>query len=194
MEVHGNQQLGGLGLSMVYGIVKSHSGFIDLHSQPQSGTTFEILFPAAADEPAEGLPSEQAPPRQGTGSILIVESDTTLRDITSRILSRLGYDVLVAKDGPETMGLLSQNRARIHLLLVNLLTPSMDGASLARAVHQMEPQIRILAFSGIGNGAGQTAKLAALQSAGISRVLSKPYTVAELMRAIRDELREARPH
>jgi PAS domain S-box-containing protein len=178
----------GLGLSMALGIVRSHGGSISLRNVPGGGNAFEILLPAIAEAPVEPKAAPVERPAGRGEVILMVEDEAALRDVTQKTLSRYGYEVMAASDGVEALGLLAQHQGRIRLVLTNMMTPSMDGTALARAARRIDPHLRIIASSGLGRSLGQAERLAALQSLGINRVLAKPYTADELLRAIRDEL------
>jgi two-component system, cell cycle sensor histidine kinase and response regulator CckA len=188
-----NERGSGMGasLSIVLGIVRSHGGTIEVQSQPDTGTTFTLLFPAFPN-PTE-LSSETEPELPaGRGElILVVENEAVLRDITRTALKKHGYEVLAAGDDTEAIGLLAQHRGTVKLVLTNISVPSVDGPSLAGAAHRIDPNLRIIAASALGAGFGQADKLTALRSLGIGRVLAKPYSTRDLLRAVNDELRSS---
>jgi two-component system, cell cycle sensor histidine kinase and response regulator CckA len=179
----------GLGLSTVHGIVRSHQGSIHLRSAPGSGTTFRLVLPAL-EEKANGTgPAPELLEGHGE-SLLLVEDDAGLREVTHRTLSQHGYQVTSASDGVDALGLLAKSGGKVRLILTHINAPGMDGPTLARAARRVDPRVRIVASSALGRSLGQSDKLTALQSLGISRLLAKPYTTQELLRAVRDELNE----
>jgi PAS domain S-box-containing protein len=181
----------GLGLSIVLGIVRSHGGAIEIQSRPGAGTNIALWLPALLER-AETIPVTPAgQPSPRSDFVLVAEDDPGLREVTRAALGRAGYQVLVAGDGPEALGLLAQHQGKVKLILTNISMSSMDGPSLARAARHIDPQVHIIASSALGKSIGYADKLAALQSLGISRLLAKPYTAQELLRAVGDELLNA---
>ena len=104
----------GLGMAIVYGIIKQHNGYINVYSEPGLGTTFRIYFPVAGNETAaeEGI-AVQAMPEMGTGTILVAEDDAAVRELEATILSRFGYEVILAEDGRDAVEKFARNRTKI---------------------------------------------------------------------------------
>jgi CheY-like chemotaxis protein len=119
---------------------------------------------------------------------MVVDDEPAMRDATSRTLLKHGYQVLTSSDGVEALGVLAQQQGHVRLILTSMMTPSMDATALAQAARSIDARIRVIAASGLGSCSGQSDKAAALQSLGINRVLAKPYTVEQILEAIRDEL------
>jgi len=118
----------GLGLAMVYGIVKSHEGYITCDSKFEQGTTFRIFFPVAKGEHAPVEPEEIMPlPRGGRESILLVDDDKSLREIGKELLTRYGYNVFTAPDGESALDFLAKNNDQIDLIILDLMMPGMGG-------------------------------------------------------------------
>ena len=138
----------GLGLATVYGIVKQSQGYIAVHSAPGRGTTFEVCLPRvdAVAAPASERPRPEAP--GGSETILVVEDETPLRDLTRRILEAAGYRVLHAPDGVEALRVADAHDGEIHLLVSDVVLPGMNGRRLAETMLLRRPAMKVLYASG----------------------------------------------
>ena len=139
----------GLGLSQVYGVVKQSDGAISVHSEPNVGTTFKVLFPACDEEVVPG-PREHTPSRKlsGNETILLVEDELAIREVISSFLMTLGYDVLTAEDGEAALRIVTTQQQGINLLITDLMMPNMGGRELAARINELSPQTRVLCMSG----------------------------------------------
>ena len=139
----------GLGLAMVYGIVKQNAGFISLHSEPGQGTTFEIYLPRHAAKVTrlqqEG-PTE--PAKRGHETILVVEDEPAILKLTAMMLENLGYTVLSAPTPGDAIHLAETYSGEIHLLLTDVVMPEMNGRDLARTLVSVVPNLKPLFMSG----------------------------------------------
>jgi signal transduction histidine kinase/CheY-like chemotaxis protein len=138
----------GLGLSTVYGIVAQVEGTITIYSLPGVGTTFTILVPVT-DEVA--VPSQETMSYERTPAgetVLIVEDQEALREVTGRIFTRSGYHVISAANGAEAVTLAAQHDGEIHLLLTDVVMPNMLGKEVAEKIRQLKPDIEVLFMSG----------------------------------------------
>ncbi|MBM3298647.1 MAG: PAS domain S-box protein, partial [Deltaproteobacteria bacterium] len=117
----------GLGLAMVYGIVKEHDGYITCYSEPGRGTTFKIYLPVAKIERDLDVTTTSKIPAFGTETILLVDDEEFIRDLGKRILERFGYTVLTAADGKEALNLYEEEREKISLVILDLIMPKMGG-------------------------------------------------------------------
>jgi len=175
----------GLGLSTVLGIVRSHDGFIQFKSEAGKGTCFEVYLPAALDaKPAAG-PDLCSPPPRGQGElILVVDDEIAIRKVASKLLEVFGYRVVSAADGTEALALFMQHRDDIAVIVTDMLMPGMDGPTFVKVVRRIEPEIRIIGITGVGEGA--TTEV--IESLALSALLTKPFTGASLAFALHSVL------
>lgn len=140
----------GLGLATVYGLATAAGGDVRLQSEPGIGTTVTVLLPATSASPAApgaaGGPSAAAPATQQT--ILLVEDEDALREVTARILTRAGYHVLTAADGTAAVHTAATHPAPIHLLLSDVIMPGMTGNQVAAHIRAIHPETPVLYMSG----------------------------------------------
>jgi PAS domain S-box-containing protein len=177
----------GLGLAVVFGIVKQHQGWIDCTSHPQQGTRFDIFLPrdlsraGAAAEEARGPGS-----RKGHETILLVDDEPMLRELGRHILSRFGYEVLLAEDGQHALEVFQQRRSTIDLVLLDLAMPRLSGRDTFRQLQQLDPEVRVLFASGYSSEHLTDSEQE--QSLGF---VSKPYSPDDLVHTVRSALDRA---
>jgi PAS domain S-box-containing protein len=173
----------GLGLSMVYGIVKQAGGYITVYSEPGNGTSVKIYFPAVEIEPIEEVtePSDPVEYSGGTETILVCEDDETVRKLTVSILESSGYAVLQAAHANQALEIARSSHKPISLLVTDLIMPGMNGQKLSIAVNKLIPSIKTLYLS------GYTANT--ISEHGIIgpdiEFLQKPFTRNDLLQHIR---------
>ncbi len=138
----------GLGLATVYGIVKQAGGRSQIYSEPDVGTTFTVLLPATGQTASPAEPPSDSPVRRGEETILLVEDEPALREVTRRILHGAGYQVIVAENGPEALQAADRHTGQIDLLLSDVIMPQMPGPELARQLLAQRPTLRVLLMSG----------------------------------------------
>ncbi len=179
----------GLGLATVYGIVKQHQGWIDVSSQPGSGSTFQIYLPAIPPPaPVEGdTPGATTRPRGGTETILLVEDDDLVRRMTRQVLENAGYQVLEAGSGREALARWPQLGAAVDLLLTDLVMPEgIGGRELAEQLRAQAPALKILFITGYS--AEVTGDNTEFIQRSQGRLLHKPCPPSTLLQAVRDAL------
>jgi two-component system cell cycle sensor histidine kinase/response regulator CckA len=174
----------GLGLSTVYGIVKQSGGFIFAESEPGKGTSFVIYLPVHRAEAVKPARKGREPAGElwGTGTILLVEDEATVRAVAERALTRHGYTVLLAENGEAAIEILDREK-RVDLMISDVVMPTMDGPTTAREARLRQPDLPILFISGY-------AEEQLRQSIDLERVafLAKPFSVQKLAEATRDAL------
>jgi CheY-like chemotaxis protein len=180
----------GLGLSTVMGIVKSHGGIINVYSEIGKGTTFKVYLPAMELSPAaqRQLTQQIIVPRGKGEMVLVIDDEDSILTITGETLTAFGYRVLTATDGAEAVAVFAENKSEIAVVLTDMSMPIMDGAALIRALSKLNPEIKIIAASGL-NANGEVAKVSGLT---VKHFLTKPYTARTLLTLIRSVLDETR--
>jgi CheY-like chemotaxis protein len=138
----------GLGLATVYGIVVQAEGTITIRSVPGAGTTFTIIFPVT-DEPVVPVPDNVSYHRTPAGeTVLVVEDEEALREVTDRIFRRSGYNVITAANGAEALTLAAQYDGEIHLMLTDVVMPNMLGKEVVEKIREIRPNVDVLYMSG----------------------------------------------
>jgi two-component system, cell cycle sensor histidine kinase and response regulator CckA len=175
----------GLGLSTALGIIKSHRGFITVSSTPGQGTQFKMFLPAVtAANSAEVVDLGVLVGHQEL--ILVVDDEVHVREVTKASLETYCYRALTACDGVEAIALYAQQQSDIGLVIVDMMMPTMDGATTIRILQKLNPQVKVIAVSGLPQDSIESLTAAPL---GIQGFLPKPYTVEELVKAVYDALR-----
>jgi len=175
----------GLGLAMVYGVVKQSGGYIEVHSQVGQGTTFQIYLPQVAEK-AETSESKkpQRDRKQGSETVLLVEDDAAVRELVDSMLTAQGYNVLVSRDPQDVETICERHAGRIHLLLTDMVLPGMSGREIAKRVGSLRPDVKVLFMSGYTDDA-------LAHSHGFEEpfaFLQKPFSSVTLATKIREVL------
>ncbi len=180
----------GLGLSMVYGIIKQHNGSIYCYSEPGMGTTFKIYLPllaATVSVPAAARGPLEAEDRlQGTETILVAEDDESLRGLAKSTLESFGYTVITAVDGKDAVERFLENIDRIRLVLCDVIMPRMSGGEAGDAIRKKKPGMRILFMSGYP--ADIMHQKSMLEEG--AEVILKPFSPLLMLRKVREALDE----
>jgi PAS domain S-box-containing protein len=175
----------GLGLSTVLGIAKSHGGSVSAYSEPGQGALFKVYLPAAPNVTSAQPPQMRSPSPHGKGElILVVDDETAIRDVMSKILVRHGYTVLLAADGVEGVAMHAQHGAKINLVLADMMMPHMEGLAMIRTLKKLDPNLKIIATSGLANLADQNERGKELKSLGVHEFLSKPCSAEDLLATV----------
>ncbi len=175
----------GLGLSTVYGIVKQNHGSIDVHSKQREGTTFDIYLPRHIGHVEGGESVQPDLTARGTETVLVVEDQADMLELTKESLEKFGYRVLTALDPAEALLLCDAFGGTIHLLLTDVIMPGMSGRQLSEAVRRSRPKIKVVYMSGYT--ANELAPEGVL-SDGVE-FIQKPFTPTELVKKVGDVLK-----
>lgn len=178
----------GLGLSMAYGIVRNHGGYIDVKSELGQGTTFSVYFPVMVKQEIkskEKLEDEQV--LEGSETLLIVDDEDVFRDVLQEMLEGLGYKVLVAINGKEAIELyrsaLKSNK-RIDLVILDMNMPVMGGRETFDQMKRLNPDVKVL----VATGLGRNVDVRAILDGGVIGFVYKPFSMAKLSKKIREIL------
>lgn len=174
----------GLGLAVVFGVVKSHGGTVHVETRPGEGTKFRVLFPSVDPVEAEVVEAGPAEPRSGRGTILLVDDEDTVREVARQFLELGGFDVVEASRGADAVELFRARTDGIHAALLDVSMPEMDGAETLAALRALREDLPVVFMS--GHSATDMGRIGG-ESAQTGRV-RKPFGLTELQEALREVL------
>ncbi len=177
----------GLGLASVHGIVRAHGGAIDVETTPGQGTVVRVCLPALAHAARTSpAPAPKADDWRGSGTVLIVDDEAVVRRAADRMVRRLGFASLTARDGAEALEIYEAYRDEVVLVLLDLAMPVMDGEEAFRKLRCIREDLPVL----LSSGYGEDHAASRFAGQGLSGFIQKPYRLAALRAKIRDALGE----
>ncbi|MBD2183229.1 response regulator [Planktothrix sp. FACHB-1355] len=172
----------GLGLSTAVGIVKGHGGFINVYSEVGKGTKFKVCLPAAStDESKFSQEIYRELPRGNGELVLVVDDEDAIREITKTSLESYNYQAIGASNGIEAIALYAERKTNISVVLVDMMMPMMDGPTTIRTLQKINPNVKIIAISGLTSNSQVTE----LNRQSVQTFLPKPFTSEELLKSLR---------
>jgi len=176
----------GLGLAGVYGCVRSHDGSVTVSSSPNQGAAFTILLPMTnSQDQAASQPAPNSNPPRGTGRILVVDDEPSVRNFVQTSMEHLGYTVSTCSHGAEGVEYYRSGHEEIDLVILDLIMPKMSGQDAFREMKKIDPDVRVLVSSGFSHSQESTQML----DEGARALLSKPFKIAELAEAVAQHIR-----
>jgi CheY-like chemotaxis protein len=173
----------GLGLAAVLGIVRGHKGGLKVYSEVGKGTTFKLFFPVAAGKAQDSTNpfTPTSPGYRGSGTVLVVDDEETVRTVAARMLERLGFSVVLAVDGREGMEKFRAEPTRFTFVLLDLTMPHLDGEETFRQMRQIRPGVRVILTSGFN----RQEAVNRFTGKGLAGFIQKPFELTNLIQTIR---------
>ena len=173
----------GLGLSTSVNIIRGHNGFINVYSELNKGTQFSIYLPALKEISEHQSDNQSKLPRGNGETILVIDDELSILEVTEKTLEAFGYKVLTASDGAEGTAIFAERKNEIKVVLTDMMMPIMNGVATIKAIKKIDPNARIIASSGLENGNEKEAK-----NLGVKLFLRKPYTAKTLLESLQQVL------
>jgi PAS domain S-box-containing protein len=171
----------GLGLASAYGIVKGHSGYIDVESKEGQGTTFSVFLPASKKEVQEVVTSAKEV-IQGTGTVLLVDDEQMILEVGQDLLEAMGYQVLLSGGGKHAVEIYEKNRDEIDIVVLDMVMPGMGGGEVYDRMKALDPNVKVLLSSGYSIDGEATEIL----KRGCNGFIQKPFNMKELSSKIQE--------
>lgn len=177
----------GLGLSAVLGIVRGHKGAIKCTSELGKGTTFQVIFPVSeVSSPSVPKVISSSKSWQGSGLVLLVDDEASVRNLAKTMLEKMGFQVQLAQDGKQALELFQSGHHEIRLVLLDLTMPNLDGEQTYLELRQINPKLPVILSSGYSNQMNQER----YEGLGFAGFVQKPFRYEELSEIIQKALAE----
>ena len=177
----------GLGLASAYGIIKNHGGLINVSSKKGEGTTFSFYLPAVEAQIVDQLPNDiEDEILYGTETILLIDDEEIVINISMEMLNNMGYNVLIARGGKEALEIFKKDKDKIALVILDIIMPDMGGGHVYNVLKEIKPDIKVLLSSGYSID-GQASEIMSRDCDGF---IQKPFNISELSKKIRKILDE----
>lgn len=173
----------GLGLASVYGITKSHDGYIEVESKKRQGTTFIVYLPAS-EKKALTPPETAAKIIEGSGTILLIDDEETVLEVGARVLEKMGYSVLEARSGEEGVDIFAKHKDNIDLVILDMIMPDMGGGETYDRIKEINPRVKVLLSSGYSID-GQASEI---MKRGCDGFIQKPFKANALSEKLKQIL------
>lgn len=171
----------GLGLSMVYGIVRLHGGFMDIYTEEGNGSRFVVYLPVLDTAASPDSYASVSEITRWSGTVLVIDDENVIRDVACELLSILGFTVLTASDGNEGLNLFSQNMGKIEFVILDMIMPGMTGLETFSKLREIKDDVKVLMSSGFRND----ERIEKAISLGVQGFLQKPYSMEQFSEAIK---------
>ncbi len=175
----------GLGLAMVYGIVKNHNGYIDVESGPGKGSTFRFCLPAS-EKDVDRVRVETAETVKGTGTVLLVDDEPAVLTVSRAMIESLGYTVYAVSTGEEAISLYGEKKDSIDLIILDMIMPGLSGSGTFDRIREMNPGAKVI----LSSGYSLNEQARSIMEKGCRGFVQKPFTIADISRKLREVLQE----
>ena len=163
----------GLGLAAVYGTIIDYKGFIEVESEINKGTSISLFIPATESIKKLIVNKQRTVMKKYTGTILLVEDEDVVRDVAHNLLTKLGFETLVAENGKEAVDIFKKHESKISLVVMDIVMPVMDGREAFYELKEINKDVKVILLSGFK----REASINSLLEEGVKGFLQKPYTI-----------------